>query len=302
MKIGYIGLGKMGFNMVSRMLKHKHTVVVYNRSNPSVKKAQKKGAIPANSISELVLKLEKPRTIWMMVPWKSVDSVLEEILKFAEAGDTIIDGGNSPYYESVRRAKMLSEKKINFLDIGVSGGPGGALNGACLMIGGEKKVYKKYERLFKDLSVPSGYCHFGKNGSGHFVKMVHNGIEYGMMQSIAEGFNLMKNSEFELDLLKIASLYNHGSVVESKLIGWLSNAYKKHKIDLKNISGEVSHSGEGLWTVLAAKKMGVSVKIIEESLKFREKSKNNPSYTGKVVSAMRGEFGGHDVSDKINKN
>lgn len=300
MKLGYIGLGKMGLNMVTRMCNYGHEVVVYNRSEEAIKKAKKVGAKSAHSIHDLILSLEKPRTVWIMVPWKSVDSVLSEILKYIEPGDTIIDGGNSPYYESIKRAHALSEKKINFIDIGVSGGPGGALNGACLMIGGEKNIIKKYDKLFNDLSVNNGYCHLGRNGAGHFVKMVHNGIEYGMMQAIAEGFNLMKNSDFGLDLGKIANLYNHGSVVESKLVGWLESAYKKYNTDLEKVSGEVAHSGEGLWTVKTAKKMGLPAKIIQESLNFRKKSINNPTYTGKVVSAMRGEFGGHDISDKIN--
>lgn len=307
MKIGYIGLGKMGFNMVERMLDKGHTVVANNRSPQSIDRAVSVGAIGAYSISELVSKLEFPRTIWLMVPWQSVDSVLVELVPLLEKGDTIIDGGNSPYLESVRRAKELKEKQIDFLDIGVSGGPNGSRNGACLMIGGDKNVFEKYQELFTDLSAckitPDGekqfaYAHFGDAGAGHFVKMVHNGIEYGMMQSIAEGFEVLKKSQFNLNLQQVAEIYNNQSVIESRLVGWLVDAYKKHSQNLDGISGSVSHSGEGQWTVEAAKILGVPTEIIEKSLEFRKNSTNNPSYTGQVVSALRGEFGGHDVANK----
>lgn len=306
----------MGLNMVARAVEKKHDVVAYNRSIESIKKAQDFGAIPAYSISELfsnINDLEKnsnvaknsnssknSNTIWLMVPWQSVDTVISEILPFIKKGDTIIDGGNSLYTDSIRRAEELSKKGINFLDVGVSGGPTGARDGACLMIGGKKEIYNAHKGLFQDLSNGTSYKYFGKNGAGHFVKMVHNGIEYGMMQSIAEGFNLMKESDFDLNLSEVAELYNNGSVIESRLVDWLHSAYNKNSDNLNNVSGEVSHSGEAEWTVDAANKKNISVKIIEESLKFRKNSKNNPSYTGKVVSAMRGEFGGHDVADKSN--
>lgn len=298
MKIGYIGLGKMGLNMVQKMIEKGHTVVANNRSKEPVDKAAAIGATPAYSISELVSKLESPRTIWLMVSWQAVDQVVDELLPLLNKGDTIIDGGNSPYVESVRRAKRLTKKKINFLDVGVSGGPGGARSGACVMVGGKKEIYDKYENLFKDISVNDGYGYMGEAGAGHFVKMVHNGIEYGMMQSIGEGFEIMKKSDFNLDLKKITDLYNHGSVIESRLIGWLNSAYGKHTAELNGISGEVSASGEGEWTVKAAKKLKVKADVIKKSLDFRTKSKGNPSYTGQVVSALRNEFGGHDVAQK----
>jgi 6-phosphogluconate dehydrogenase len=219
-------------------------------------------------------------------------------------GDTVIDGGNSPYVETVRRSKDLLEKKINFIDIGVTGGPSGARNGACMMIGGHRGDYEKYEQLFDDLSSKkengeSAYGYMGNHGAGHFVKMVHNGIEYGMMQAIGEGFEVMKKAEeFDLNLQEISRVYNNRSVIESRLVGWLKSSFEKNGTDLDNISGEVSHSGEGQWTVEAAKKLGVPVKIIEESLQFRKDSQGKPSYTGQVVSALRNEFGGHDVSKK----
>lgn len=304
MKLGYIGLGKMGFNMVERLLEKKHDVVVYNRSVEPVDEISNKGAIPSYSISEMFSKLEtdpgvQSKIVWLMVPWKAVDDVLEEVLNFLNPGDIVIDGGNSPYFESKRRHQQLLEKDIIFLDVGVSGGPSGARNGACLMVGGNYDYYKKLELLFKDLSVENGFDYMGDSGAGHFVKMIHNGIEYGMMQSIGEGFEIMKKSEYNFDLEKISNVYNHGSVIESKLIGWLYSAYQKYGNDLEKISGEVNHSGEGEWTVQTAKKNNVEAKVIEESLNFRKLSKGNPSYTGKVVSALRNEFGGHDVFNNI---
>ena len=310
MKLGYIGLGKMGFAMVERLLENDYQVVANNRSNESVDKIAEKGAIPAYEISELVEKLseqnpDEPKTVWLMVPWKAVNDVLLELTPLLKEGDTVIDGGNSPYLETVRRSKELSEKKINFIDVGVSGGPSGARNGACLMCGGIRKDFDKYEKLFDDLSIENnkgekGYGYMGLHGAGHFVKMVHNGIEYGMMQAIGEGFEIMKKaSEFNLDLSEISKVYNNGSVIESSLVGWLQSAYQKHGSELNDISGEVSHSGEGQWTVEAAKRLDVPVNVIKGALDFRIKSQGNPSYTGKVVSALRNEFGGHDVSDKI---
>lgn len=297
MKLGYIGLGKMGLNMVERLLEKGHKVVANNRSEDAIKIAETFGAEGAYSIKEVVDKLESPRKIWLMVPWKAVDGVLEELVPLLDEGDIIIDGGNSPYLETIRRSKELAEKKIRFMDIGVSGGPGGARNGACMMVGGDKDLYPDFVDLLKDLCVPEGFGYMGSHGAGHYVKMVHNGIEYGMMQAIGEGFEIMKRAEeFDIDLPEVTKVYNHGSVIESSLIGWLQSGFLKYGEDLEDISGEVSHSGEGLWTVEAAKRIGVPVPIIEGSLKFREDSQGNPSYTGKVVSVQRNQFGGHDVS------
>ena len=295
MQLGYIGLGKMGFAQVERLLEYGHKVIVWNRSSGPRKEAERIGADVSETFDEMCRRLKAPRLIWLMVPHAVVDDVLRELVPYLQKGDTVIDGGNSFYKHSARRARELIKKGIHFLDVGTSGGPHGARKGACLMIGGEKKVYEKYEKLFRDLSLLDGYVYVGKAGAGHFVKMVHNGIEYGMMQAIGEGFEIMKRSKFTLPLLKIASLYNKGSVIESKLVGWLAKAYKEKGETLKGISGEVSHSGEGLWTVQTAKELRVPVKIIEDSLKFRVKSKGKPSYTGQVVSALRNQFGGHNV-------
>lgn len=302
MKIGYIGLGKMGYGMVLNLLEHGHQVVAYNRSPEPIKELEKKGAVPAFTIKELTEKLEGQKIIWLMVPWQVVDSVIDEVLPFLKEGDILIDGGNSPYVETIRRAKVVTGKGVHFMDIGVSGGPSGARNGACMMVGGEKEDFDFMKGVIKDLCVENGFGYMGKHGAGHFVKMIHNGIEYGMMQAIGEGFEVMKKApEFDVNLLEVTKVYNHGSVIESRLVGWLQSAYEKYGEDLKEISGEISHSGEGLWTVESAKRNNVPVPIIEASLKFREDSNGNPSYTGQVVSALRNQFGGHDVSKNKEK-
>jgi len=295
LKIGYIGLGKMGMNMVLRMQEKDVNVIVYNRSEAPRDEARKAGIKVADSLEELVRGLPRPRTVWLMVSNSAVDLVLSDLLKYLERGDTVIDGGNSLYKDSIRRVAELSKKGINFLDAGVSGGPKGAREGACIMVGGKKEVYQKYQDLFKKLSAPQAFEYIGKAGAGHFVKMVHNGIEYGMMQALAEGFEVLKKSDFKLDLLKVASLYNHRSVIESRLVGWLQSAYKKYGDNLKEISGTVAHTGEGEWTVEAAKVLGVPVPIIEGAFKFRVESAKKPSYTGQVLSALRNQFGGHDI-------
>lgn len=295
MRIGYIGLGKMGRGMVSRLLERGYDIAAFDPNTEAVKKISVNGAKGAGSISELISLLPAPRTVWIMVPHQAVDGVLSEILPLLETDDTIIEGGNSPYKESMRRAKEIEAKGIGFLDAGVSGGPGGARSGACVMVGGRKELFDKYESLFRDISIENGYAYMGKSGAGHFVKMVHNGIEYGMMQAIAEGFEVMKKSDFALNLRKVADLYNHGSVVESSLVGWLKAGLEKYGENLDEISGQVSHSGEGLWTVEAAKELGVPAPIIEGALQFRLASQKNPSYTGQLLSAMRNMFGGHEV-------
>jgi 6-phosphogluconate dehydrogenase len=298
MKLGYIGLGKMGYNMVELLLDKKYEVVVYNRSEEPVKKIAKLGAQPAASLRMLVAALTPPRLVWIMVPYNAVDDVLKDLVPLLAKGDTMIDGGNSPYKESMRRAKELKGKDIDFLDAGVSGGPGGARAGACIMVGGKEAVFRTHEQLFRDLAVENGYAYLGRSGAGHFVKMVHNGIEYGMMQAMAEGFAVMKASPFNLDLEKVADLYNHRSVIESRLVGWLKSTYEQSGPELKDISGSVAQSGEGMWTVDAAKELGIPVPIIQGALSFRLQSQKNPSYIGKVVSALRHQFGGHEVKEK----
>ncbi|HEX9859864.1 MAG TPA: decarboxylating 6-phosphogluconate dehydrogenase [Nitrospirota bacterium] len=298
MKLGYIGLGKMGYNMVELLLEKGHGIVAYNRHPEPVRKIAERGAQAAESVRSLVLALEPPRLVWLMVPHQAVDDVLNELTPLLARGDTVVDGGNSPYEESTRRAKELKGKGIELLDAGVSGGPGGARRGACIMVGGNEEVFRKYEGLFRDASVEGGYGYFGPAGAGHFVKMVHNGIEYGMMQALAEGFAIMKASPFAFDLVKIADLYNHRSVVESRLVGWLKDAYEQYGTDLAGVSGSAAQSGEAVWTVEAAVKLGIPAPIIAGALDFRLQSQKNPSYTGKIISALRNQFGGHEVEEK----
>jgi 6-phosphogluconate dehydrogenase len=297
-QLGYIGLGKMGFNMAARLLGKGYDITAYDRNAEAVRRIAEKGAKGAESIGALASALPAPRLVWIMVPHEAVNSVLAELLPHLQNGDTVIDGGNSPYVESVRRGRELSEKGIHFLDVGISGGPGGARDGACVMVGGEKEQYENFKELFADISAPDAYGYMGTSGAGHFTKMTHNGIEYGMMQAIAEGFEVLKRAEFGISLKEAARVYNNRSVIESRLVGWLSSAYKEYGENLDEISGEVAATGEGLWTVEAAKRLGVPTPIIEGSVEFRNQSTGNPSYTGKVLSALRNQFGGHEAKSK----
>ncbi|MEZ5756793.1 MAG: decarboxylating 6-phosphogluconate dehydrogenase [Emcibacteraceae bacterium] len=298
MKIGYIGLGKMGLAMVKRLLDHGHEVVATDPNEMARQEALAAGAEIVENLSEFAETLPGEKFIWMMVPHNVVDQVLSDLSGILKPGDVIMDGGNSNYQETVRRGNELRQKGLVFMDVGTSGGPSGARNGACMMIGGDHEKFQKYEQLFKDLSVENGYAYMGKTGAGHFVKMVHNGIEYGMMQAIGEGFEILQKSPFDLDLAEVSRIYNNGSVIESRLVGWLEKAYREEGVELSAISGEVSHSGEGLWTVEAAKNEGVPAPVIEASLQFRINSTGNPSYTGQMVSALRNQFGGHSVKKK----
>lgn len=295
MKLGYIGLGKMGHNMVERLVRKGHEVFAFDIDEDARRAAEKSGAKIAVTLSELVGKLDTPKNIWIMVPHQTVDDVLSELVPFLVDGDTVIDGGNSPYKESMRRAGGFESTGINFVDVGVSGGPAGAREGACVMVGGDKEDFEALEPLFRDLAAPGAYGYMGTHGAGHFVKMVHNGIEYGMMQAIAEGFAMMEKSGFGLDLEKIADLYNHRSVVESRLVEWLKEGFEKFGQEMEGISGGVGASGEGEWTVEAARDLGVPAKVIEDAFAFRVASQDNPSYTGKLLQAMRNRFGGHSA-------
>lgn len=302
MKIGYVGLGKMGKNMVIRLKEKGHEIVGYNRSFDVYPELEAMNIRTSNSLQDLVSKLESPRTIWLMIPHNAVNETVDELLTFLSAEDTVIDGGNSMYKNSIENFAKLKEKGINFIDAGISGGPDGARNGSCVMVGGNSEVVLKYENLFKDIASENAYAYLGAEGAGHFAKMVHNGIEYGMMQAIAEGTAVLKASNFNYDLVKLFDLYNHNSVIESRLIGWLASAYKAYGINLDNVSAQVSASGEAEWTVNAAKELEIPVKVIKESLDFRNLStsfRDEPNsksyYIGKVLSALRNQFGGHAI-------
>lgn len=289
-EIAYIGLGKMGSNMVERLLDYGWSVTAYDPNESARKKVEERGAFVVSAISSL-----SGRIYWLMVPHPVVDDVIKELMPNLKQGDIVIDGGNSFYKDSIRRAEELGKIGVSYLDVGVSGGPSGARMGACLMIGGDKAAYKELVGLFSDLSIAGGYEYMGQSGAGHFVKMVHNGIEYGMMQAIAEGFAVLKEWRGDLDLERIAHAYNSGSVIESRLVHWLKEAYRMHGTELQDISGTVAHSGEGDWTVDAAKELGIPVPVIKAALQFRIDSEDAPSYTGQIVSALRNQFGGHDV-------
>lgn len=301
MQLGFIGLGKMGGNMVERLLEKGHKPVIYARTKSSVSKYVKKGAEGATSLKELVGALKGPqKLVWIMVPHAAVDGVLKELVPLLKEGDIVIDGGNSPFTESVKRAARIEKKGISFMDVGVSGGPGGARSGACLMIGGKPSVYKKLRPLFKDLAIDEdGEALLGPHGAGHFAKMVHNGIEYGMMQAFAEGFDVLRSKKaFKYNLRNVAKLYEHGSVITSRLNAWLMDGFRLYGNDLKPVSGSAVGTGEGKWTVETAKGLKVSTPVIQASVEAREASMKKASFQGKVVMTMRNRFGGHDINPK----
>lgn len=296
-EIGIVGLGKIGSNIAKRLLEKQWFVAGFNRSPEDTIALQKLRLHGVFDMSDFSKTLKKPRVIWLTVPaGKPVDEIIfgkSGLVSFLQKGDIIVDGGNSFYKDSITRGERLKKLGLHFVDVGFSGGPGGARNGGSLMVGGEKKIFDYLLPLLIDMAVPQGVQFFEGFGAGHFVKMVHNGIEYGMMQAIAEGFTVLKKAKFNLDLTKVAEIYNHGSVIESKLVGWLYNGYLSYGQDLETISGSVAHLGEGMWTVNTAKEMKVLVPIIEQSLQFRIDSQKKPSYMGKVLSTLRNQFGGH---------
>lgn len=298
MKIGLIGLGRMGYNLALNLKDKNHEVVVFNRTLAKVEEAEKDGLIGAYSIKELVAKLEKPRIIWIMVPaGDPVDQMINNLLPHLDKGDIIIDGGNSNYKDTLRRYEELKAKGFNFVDVGTSGGISGARNGACMMVGAEDKVFKVIEPFIKDACVENGYLHTGANGSGHYVKMIHNGVEYGMLQAIAEGFEILEQSRFDLDFKEIARVWNNGSVIRGWLMELMENAFSKDP-KLESIKGIIHSSGEGLWTVQEALEIGVPAHVIASSLFVRYRSFQDDTFSGKVIAALRNEFGGHKVEKK----
>jgi 6-phosphogluconate dehydrogenase len=298
LKIGFIGLGRMGSNMVFNLLDHKYEVVVFNRTAEKMAEPVKAGAIPSSSISELVKLLPEKKVIWLMVnAGEALDQVISELTPLLKEGDIVIDGGNSYYKDSQERYKNLKKLGISFMDCGTSGGMGGARNGACLMIGGDKESFDYTKNIFQDLAIPDGFAYLGNSGSGHYVKMVHNGIEYGMMSALGEGFETIKNSDLNIDLKQVAKVYSHGSIVESKLMSWLAEAFNEDGY-LDAISGEVP-KGE---TEEEMKKLDASTDMpsLKSAIQVREQTRVTPSYAGKLISAMRNKFGGHKVNKEIN--
>ncbi|TGB00395.1 decarboxylating 6-phosphogluconate dehydrogenase [Sporolactobacillus shoreae] len=299
MQIGLVGLGKMGFNLAQNMAEHGFQVNAFDLSAEAIGRVNGvKGIKGFSSIKELVRSLDKPRTFWMMVPAGApTEETLSSLLELLDQGDIILDGGNSKYTDSLRRYRICKEKGISFMDVGTSGGMSGARSGACVMVGGERKTFDYLEPLFCAIAVEDGYLYTGKAGSGHFLKMVHNGIEYGMMQSIAEGFEVLQKSDFEYDNEAVAKVWNHGSVIRSWLIELLQDAFSKDG-NLEKLSGIMASSGEGKWTLETALDMQVPTPVIALSLLMRYRSLESDTFSGKIVAALRNEFGGHAVVKK----
>jgi 6-phosphogluconate dehydrogenase len=294
MRLAMIGLGKMGYNMTLRLLQGGHEVVASDRNLDVAKELAGKGAIFAESLADAISKLQPPRVVWIMVPAQVTDAVIQDATERLSKGDILIDGGNSNWKESRVRAEKIAQKGLQWIDAGTSGGIWGLKNGYCLMVGGAPEPVKVCEPIFKTLAPENGYAHVGAAGAGHYVKMVHNGIEYGMMQAYAEGFEIMKTSPFGLDLHKISSIWGNGSVVRSWLLELLESALKEDK-DLKGLRGFVEDSGEGRWTVQAAIDQDVPAPIITLSLLTRFRSRQEESYGAKILAALRNQFGGHAV-------
>jgi 6-phosphogluconate dehydrogenase len=331
MQLGMIGLGRMGSNLVRRLMRDGHRCVAYDVSADAAKKLEGEGATGAGSLEDFVAKLEKPRAAWLMVPAGVVGPTLEQLVPLLEPSDTVIDGGNSYYRDDITRAQQLAARGIQYLDCGVSGGIWGLERGYCLMIGGETEAVQRLDPIFKtiapgkgsaeptpsrtrDGTAPQGYLHCGPSGAGHFVKMIHNGIEYGMMAAIAEGLSIIKHAnvgkvkqnadaettplrdpwayQYDIDVAEVAEVWRRGSVISSWLIDLIAEAFARSP-DLAPYEGRVSDSGEGRWTVLAAVDEAVPAPVITDSLYERFDSRGLGEFTGKILSAMRSEFGGH---------
>ncbi|WP_444685276.1 phosphogluconate dehydrogenase (NAD(+)-dependent, decarboxylating) [Alkalicoccus luteus] len=298
MKIGFIGLGKMGYNLALNLMDHQHEVVANDVNNEQISALAREGAEPAWSLEEVVQKLEAPRTVWLMVPAGEITGALvDQLAELLEPGDTVIDGGNSNYKDSLARNEKLRGLGMHFVDVGTSGGVEGAREGACMMVGGDQEIISRIEPIFTDTTIENGYLHAGAPGSGHFLKMIHNGIEYGMMQSIAEGFDILEKSQFDYDYEQVAKVWNHGSVIRSWLMELTQNAFSKDP-KLDGIRGVMNSSGEGKWTVESALDLEVPAPVIALSLMMRHRSQEDDTFTGKVVAALRNEFGGHAVVKK----
>jgi 6-phosphogluconate dehydrogenase len=331
MQLGMVGLGRMGANLVRRLMRDGHRCVGYDRTPAVVKQLEAEGAAGANTLEQFVAKLDKPRTAWLMLPAAVVESTLDQLVPLLDPGDVVIDGGNSYYRDDITRAKRLAAKKIHYVDVGTSGGVFGLERGFCLMIGGETDVVDRLGPLFRSLApgcgtalptpsrtrggtAPDGYLHCGPNGAGHFVKMVHNGVEYGMMGAISEGLSIIKHAnagkmseapdaetaplrnpedyQYDIDVGDVAEVWRRGSVISSWLIDLTADAFARSP-DLDDFEGRVSDSGEGRWTVHAAVDEGVPAPVISASLYVRFESRGLGDFSDKILSAMRSEFGGH---------
>jgi len=295
MQLGLIGLGRMGSGMTLRLLQGGHQVIVYDRVPEAGAALAGKGATASGSLEDLGQKLKAPRAVWLMIPaGPPVDDAIQRLSGTLSPGDIIIDGGNSNYKDSIRRAEELRSQQIEFLDVGVSGGIWGLKVGFNLMAGGNQAVFKQVEPIFQTLAPPDGYAYVGPSGAGHYSKMVHNGIEYAMLQSYAEGFEILKAAPFGFDLLQLARLWNHGSVIRSWLLELAQDAFTRDP-DLSHIRGYVDDSGEGRWTLQEAIDHAVPAPALAMSLFMRFRSRQDDSFSDKVIAALRNEFGGHPV-------
>jgi 6-phosphogluconate dehydrogenase len=296
MQLAMIGLGRMGGNMTERLIRGGHSVVVYDRSQEAVDRTVKLGATAARDLADVVSKLSAPRIVWIMVPaGQPVDDTIAQLTQHLQRGDVIIDGGNSNFHDTIRRGKALAQQGIEFMDAGTSGGIWGLENGYCEMVGGSDAAWTLCEPIFRTLAPEHGYAHVGPTGAGHYVKMVHNGIEYGMLQAYAEGYEVLHAStEFKLDLAQISELWQHGSVVRSWLNELAASAFRRDG-DLTDLRGYVEDSGEGRWTVQEAIDLNVPAPVITLSLLMRLRSRQQDSFGAKVIAALRNEFGGHAV-------
>jgi 6-phosphogluconate dehydrogenase len=298
MKVGLVGLGKMGYNLALNMLDKKHEVIAYDTQVEQVKKISAEGATGVDTLSALVSEMQTPRVIIMLVPAGSiVEGVINELAPQLEQGDILIDAGNSMYKDTLRRYAQLKEKGIHYVDCGTSGGTEGARHGVCTMVGGDEEALNHISPLFESISIPNGFLKSGKAGSGHFLKMVHNGIEYGMMQAIGEGFEILEKSEFDYNYEAVAKVWNNGSVIRSWLMELMENAFSKQP-KLEDIRGVMNSSGEGIWTIEAALELQASAPVIAMSQFMRFRSLEDDTFHGKVVAALRNEFGGHAVVKK----
>jgi 6-phosphogluconate dehydrogenase len=295
MKLAMIGLGRMGMNMAKRLLSAHHEVIAFNRTPEKTRRLETEGAVGVYSLQNLASRLPSPRVVWLMLPAGAVvDEHIEQLRGLLSPGDMIVDGGNTYYRDDIRRSEALAQDGIHYLDAGVSGGIWGLKIGYCLMIGGEKNIFDELEPIFASLAPPEGYLYCGTSGAGHFVKMVHNGIEYAMMQAYGEGFEILEASEYgkNFDYADIAHLWNQGSVIRSWLLELAEDAFRKEG-RLSDLSGQVADSGEGRWTLMQAIETAVPAEVIALSLMRRFRSRQKDPFTERVLAALRREFGGH---------
>jgi len=295
MQLGFVGLGRMGLNMVTRLARGGHQMVAYDRSADAVARAVDAGAKGVGSLAELVQALASPRAVWVMVPAGApTESTVADLGALMAAGDTIIDGGNTNFHDDVRRAQSLAARQVQYVDAGTSGGIWGLQEGYCLMVGGDAAVCKRLEPIFLTLAPPNGYLRVGDHGAGHYVKMVHNAIEYGLMQAYSEGFELMHESPYKVDVAAVADLWNHGSVVRSWLLELAARALGKDP-DLKSLEAYVEDSGEGRWTLQEGLDRGVPLPALTAALFTRFRSREASPFAERLLAALRNQFGGHAV-------